>query len=140
MAFVGANREVARLAGVRVARIRIGVYVTSGLVCGLGGVLLAASVGGFDPNSSPTYLLPALSAAFLGTAVIEPGALTRWDASGDLLPRHWDRGAGAARVRGWARGRVLRRSAGHCRDRVDPHSPQDARRVTKRSMTSPTQP
>jgi ribose transport system permease protein len=73
MAFVGANREVARLAGVRVARIRVGAYVTSGLLCGLGGVLLAASVGGFDPNSSPTYLLPALSATFLGTAVIKPG-------------------------------------------------------------------
>lgn len=73
MAFVGANREVARLAGVRVARIRIGAYVTSGLLCGLGGVLVAASVGGFDPNSSPTYLLPALSATFLGTAVIKPG-------------------------------------------------------------------
>lgn len=73
MAFVGANREVARLAGVRVARIRIGAYVTSGLLCGVGGVLVAASVGGFDPNSSPTYLLPALSATFLGTAAIKPG-------------------------------------------------------------------
>ncbi len=73
MAFVGANREVARLAGVRVARIRIGAYVTSGLLCGVGGVLVAATVGGFDPNSSPTYLLPALSATFLGTAVIKPG-------------------------------------------------------------------
>ena len=73
MAFVGANREVARLAGVKVARIRIGSYITSGLLCGIGGVLLTASVGGFDPNSSPTYLLPALSAAFLGTAVVKPG-------------------------------------------------------------------
>ncbi len=73
MTFVGANREVARLAGVRVARIRIGSYVVSGLLCGAGGVLLAATVGGFDPNSSPTYLLPALSATFLGTAVIKPG-------------------------------------------------------------------
>lgn len=82
MAFVGANREVARLAGVRVARIRIGSYVTSGLLCGLGGVLLAASVGGFDPNSSPTYLLPALSATFLGTAVIRPG---RFNPMGTLV-------------------------------------------------------
>jgi ribose transport system permease protein len=73
MAFVGANREVARLASVRVPRIRIGAYIVSGLLCGLGGVLVAASVGGFDPNSSPTYLLPALSATFLGTAVIKPG-------------------------------------------------------------------
>jgi ribose transport system permease protein len=73
MAFVGANREVARLAGVKVSRIRIGSYVVSGILCGLGGVLLTAAVGGFDPNSSPTYLLPALSATFLGTAVVKPG-------------------------------------------------------------------
>ena len=73
MAFVGANREVARLAGVRVARVRMGAYVTSGFLCGLGGMLLAATVGGFDPNSSPTYLLPALSATFLGTAAIKAG-------------------------------------------------------------------
>lgn len=73
MAFVGANREVARLAGVRVARIRIGSYVVSGLLCGIGGILTAATVGGFDSNSSPTYLLPALSATFLGTAAIRPG-------------------------------------------------------------------
>lgn len=73
MAFVGANREVARLSGVHVTRIRIGAYVTSGLLCGVGGVLVAATVGGFDPNSSPTYLLPALSATFLGTAAVQPG-------------------------------------------------------------------
>ena len=48
-------------------------YVTSGFLCGVGGVLLAATVGGFDPNSSPTYLLPALSATFLGTAAIKAG-------------------------------------------------------------------
>jgi ribose transport system permease protein len=73
MAFVGANREVARLAGVRVPRIRIGAYVVAGLLSGLGGVLLAIGNGGFDPSSAPTYLLPALSATFLGTSVIRPG-------------------------------------------------------------------
>jgi ribose transport system permease protein len=73
MAFVGANREVARLAGVRVTRIRMGSYITSGLICGVGGMLVSASVGGFDASTSPSYLLPALSATFLGTAVIRPG-------------------------------------------------------------------
>jgi ribose transport system permease protein len=73
MSFVGANREVARLAGVKVTRIRMGAYVTSGFICGLGGILLMASIGGFDPNDSPVYLLPALSAAFLGTAAIKAG-------------------------------------------------------------------
>jgi ribose transport system permease protein len=73
MAFVGANREVARLAGVRVARIRVGAYITSGFLCGIGGVLLLASVGGFQPADSTAYLLPALSATFLGTAAIKAG-------------------------------------------------------------------
>ncbi|WP_411720268.1 ABC transporter permease [Mycetocola sp.] len=73
MKFVGTNPEVARLAGVRVQAIRIGSYTTAGLLCGLGGVLLVANLGGFDPSSSGTYLLPAFSAVFLGTAVVQPG-------------------------------------------------------------------
>lgn len=73
MNFVGANREVARLSGIQVQRIRFGAYVFSGLSCGIGGVLLAASVGGFDSTTSGSYLLPALAATFLGTAVVQPG-------------------------------------------------------------------
>jgi ribose transport system permease protein len=73
MRFVGSNPEVARLAGVRVRTIRVGSYVAAGLLCGLGGVFLVANLGGFDPSSSGSYLLPAFSAAFLGTAVIQPG-------------------------------------------------------------------
>jgi ribose transport system permease protein len=73
MSFVGSNPEVARLAGVRVNRIRLGSYIASGLISGLGGVILAATLGGFDPSSSPNYLLPAFAAVFLGTAAIQPG-------------------------------------------------------------------
>jgi ribose transport system permease protein len=73
MSFVGANREVARLAGVRVNRIRFGAFVFSGLLSGLAGILLAANIGGFDPTSSATSLLPALAATFLGTAILMPG-------------------------------------------------------------------
>lgn len=73
MTFVGANREVARLSGIRVNRIRFGAYVFSGFSSAIGGVLLAASVGGFDSTTSGAYLLPALAATFLGTAVVQPG-------------------------------------------------------------------
>lgn len=74
MVFVGASREVARLSGIRVQRIRFGSYVFSGLSCAIGGILLAASVGGFDSTTSGSYLLPALAATFLGTAVVKPGS------------------------------------------------------------------
>jgi ribose transport system permease protein len=73
MRFVGANREVSRLAGIRVNRIRFGAFVMAGFLSGLGGVVTTAGLGGFDPSSSVTYLLPTVSAVFLGTAVIQPG-------------------------------------------------------------------
>ena len=73
IAFVGANREVARLVGIRVGLIRFMSYVTGSTIAGIGGVLLVAGLGGFDPSSSAEYLLPALSAVFLGTAVVQPG-------------------------------------------------------------------
>lgn len=73
IAFVGANRDVARLAGVRVTLIRMGAYLTSSVICALGGIILVAGLGGYDPTSSANYLLPAFAAAFLSTAVIVPG-------------------------------------------------------------------
>ncbi len=73
MRFVGANREVSRLSGIRVKRLRLGGFVMAGLISGIGGVLSAAASGGFDPNVSPSYLLPTFAATFLGTAVLFPG-------------------------------------------------------------------
>jgi ribose transport system permease protein len=71
--FVGANREVARLAGINVDRIRAASYVVAALIAGLAGVLLVASIGGFEASSESSYLLPALAAVFLGTAIVRPG-------------------------------------------------------------------
>jgi ribose transport system permease protein len=73
MRFVGASPEVARLSGIRVRRIRFGAFAVGGLLCGLGGMLTAAGIGGFDPNSSQTYLLPTFATVMLGTAAIQPG-------------------------------------------------------------------
>jgi ribose transport system permease protein len=80
--FVGANRDVARLAGVNVDRIRMGSYLLAGLVSGLSGIILVGSIGGFDPTGGAVYLLPALSAVFLGTAVVHPG---RFNPFGTLI-------------------------------------------------------
>jgi len=82
MRFVGESREVSRLAGVRVTRIRMGAFVFAGLIAGVGGVLAAAATGGFDPNVSQVYLLPIFAATFLGTAILQPG---RFNPLGTLL-------------------------------------------------------
>jgi ribose transport system permease protein len=82
VAFVGSNREVARLAGIRVNRIRFGAYTAGGLVAGLSGVLLASQLGGFQSSSAQSYLLPTFAVVFLSAAVIRPG---RFNAIGVVI-------------------------------------------------------
>ena len=71
--FVGANREVARLAGIPVTRIRVGAWLTSSLLCGLAGVISAAGLGGFNATSAREYFLPVFASVFLGTVAVVPG-------------------------------------------------------------------
>lgn len=71
--FVGAGRDVARLAGIKVDRIRAGALTTSAVAAALAGVLLAGQLGSADPNAGSAYLLPAFAAAFLGSTAITPG-------------------------------------------------------------------
>lgn len=73
MRFVGASREVSRLSGVRVDRIRFGSFVFAGLLSGVGSIIAVAAIGGYNPTTSDTYLLPVFAAVFLGTAIFEPG-------------------------------------------------------------------
>jgi ribose transport system permease protein len=73
MRFVGASREVSRLSGVRVDRIRFGSFVFAGLISGVGAIVTVAYVGSFNASSASQYLLPVFAAVFLGTAVFEPG-------------------------------------------------------------------
>lgn len=71
--FVGRGREVARLSGINVDRMRWGCLVVSSLLGALAGVIYAGTIGAADPNSGLTYLLPAFAAAFLGATSIQPG-------------------------------------------------------------------
>jgi len=71
--FVGRGREVARLNGLPVERIRVGALVTSAVVASAAGVLYAGVLGSADPYSGLNYLLPAFAAAFLGSTAITPG-------------------------------------------------------------------
>jgi ribose transport system permease protein len=82
MRFVGASREVSRLSGVRVDRIRLGAFTFAGLLSGLGGVIAAAALGGYDATTANSFLLPTFAAVFLSTAILEPG---RFNPLGTLL-------------------------------------------------------
>jgi len=86
MRFVGENREVSRLAGVRVDRVRLGAFVAGGAIAGLGGVLSAGKIGGFDAATAQTYLLPMFATVFLGTAILFAG---RFNPIGALLAAYF---------------------------------------------------
>ena len=73
MRFTGASREVSRLSGVPVDRIRFGSFVFAGLLSGVGAVIAVAAIGGYNATTSDTYLLPVFAAVFLSTAIFEPG-------------------------------------------------------------------
>ena len=78
MVFVAENREVARLAGLRVKRIRAGALVATATLGGIAGIVLAGTNGAANPQAGSSYLLPAFAAAFLGSTTIIPGRFNAW--------------------------------------------------------------
>jgi ribose transport system permease protein len=76
--FVGRGRNVSRLSGLRVNRIRWGSFVASGVIAAGAGILYAGTTGAADPTSGANYLLPAFAAAFLGTTAFFPGRFNPW--------------------------------------------------------------
>jgi D-xylose transport system permease protein len=64
---VGGNAEAARRAGINVRRIRIQVFMISGAMAGLGGVIFASRLSSVDLNAGGgTILLDAIAAAVIG--------------------------------------------------------------------------
>jgi D-xylose transport system permease protein len=64
---VGGNAEAARRAGINVQRIKVQVFMISGLMAGFGGVIFAARLNSVDLNAGgSTLLLDAISAAVIG--------------------------------------------------------------------------
>ncbi len=64
---VGGNAEAARRAGISVARIRIMVFMISGLMAGVGGIILAGNLRSVGPDQGGgTLLLDSISAAVIG--------------------------------------------------------------------------
>jgi D-xylose transport system permease protein len=64
---VGGNAEAARRAGIVVPRIRILVFMISGFMAGLGGIILASRLQSVDLNAGgSTLLIDAIAAAVIG--------------------------------------------------------------------------
>lgn len=76
--FTGEGREAARLAGVRVDRIRFGALIVSSLCAWLAGMILVGQTGAANATFGLPFLLPAFAAGFLGATTIKPGRYNAW--------------------------------------------------------------
>jgi ribose transport system permease protein len=63
---IGTNEEAVRLAGIRPAPLRIGVFVVTGALTGLGALFYTARLGSADPNAGVGLELSAIAAVVIG--------------------------------------------------------------------------
>lgn len=75
---IGFNDEAARLAGVRVKRLRTLGLMVSAFIAGIAGIMVVARIGAGSPDVGPAYLLDAFAAAFLGATQIRNGRFNPW--------------------------------------------------------------
>jgi galactofuranose transport system permease protein len=70
---LGDNEEAARLMGLNVGRVSVGVYALSGALAGLGGVLDAARLGAGRPVAGVGMELDAIAAVVIGGTLLTGG-------------------------------------------------------------------
>ena len=70
---VGGNREAARLCGVPVGRILMFVYAISGMLAGVGGIMMASQFTSGSPNFGASYELYAITAVVVGGTSLSGG-------------------------------------------------------------------
>lgn len=63
---IGGNERAAKSAGLRVARLKVIVYMLSGACAGIAGVLMASELSAADPTAGSNYELRAIAAVVLG--------------------------------------------------------------------------
>jgi ribose transport system permease protein len=74
----GGNIDAARLAGVKTTQIVVVSFVLCGVIAALAGSLVSARLATGDPTVGPAYLLPAFTAAFLGSTQFRGGRFNVW--------------------------------------------------------------
>ena len=70
---IGGNATAARLAGINIGRVKVAMYMLSGGIAGLAGVLLAARTTSGNPVNGNGLELQAITAVFLGGAATSGG-------------------------------------------------------------------
>ena len=75
---LGGNEQAARVSGIKLSRVKIGIYTFSGLLAGLGGMILAGRIGSGNPQLGTGAELDAITAAVIGGTSFSGGIGTVW--------------------------------------------------------------
>ncbi|WP_235844333.1 ABC transporter permease [Crenobacter intestini] len=70
---VGGNEEASRISGVRVDRVKIMIYATSGFLAALAGLILTSRLNSAQPTAGTGYELDAIAAVVLGGTSLAGG-------------------------------------------------------------------
>ncbi|MDA8251199.1 MAG: ABC transporter permease [Rhodospirillales bacterium] len=70
---VGANEEAARLSGINIGANRVAVYVISGLLAALAGIVTTSRLAVADPNGGTLFELDAIAAVLIGGTTFDGG-------------------------------------------------------------------
>ena len=70
---IGSNKEAARLAGVNVERVMLGIFTLSGFLAAFGGVIMVGRVGSGLPLIGSDLLLPVVAASVIGGTLLSGG-------------------------------------------------------------------
>jgi ribose/xylose/arabinose/galactoside ABC-type transport system permease subunit len=77
---IGSNEEAVQLAGVNIKRVKVWIYIFSGVLAGLGGIILSGRIGSGNPTLGVGIELDAIAAAVIGGASLSGGIGTVWGA------------------------------------------------------------
>jgi inositol transport system permease protein len=75
---IGGNEIAARVSGVNIGRTKLGIYMFSGLMAGIGGIVITARTQSATPALGMGYELDAIAAAVIGGTSFAGGIGTVW--------------------------------------------------------------
>lgn len=70
---IGGNENAARLSGINIHSNKIAIYVLTGLLCGIAGVIMVGRVNAGNPNSGLNFDLDSIAATIIGGTSLSGG-------------------------------------------------------------------
>jgi len=75
---IGGGEDASKLMGLNVNRVKLGVYVLSGALAGLAGLILAAQLGAGQPTEGLGWELSAIASVVVGGTLLTGGTGSVW--------------------------------------------------------------